>query len=122
MAELPEFITLDFFEKIFQREFDGNLKVDNFWGEFATKPGDNYASDMFRITVDYELNGEKLRKPVILKVNNFCYLNDSFNEDNSQLMPSGAIQQQVMINNQLYPREIHAYTQLLSEIYKLVIS
>mgnify|MGYP003449516577 FL=1 len=37
------------------------------------------------------------------------------------MMPSGLIQQKVMINSQLYPREIHAYTQLLTEIYKLVI-
>lgn len=35
-------------------------------------------------------------------------------------MPSGAIQQKVMINNQLYPREIHAYTQMMTEMYKLV--
>ena len=67
-VELPEFITLDFFQKIFEEKFDKNLKVENFWGEFATKPGDNYASEMFRITVDYELNDEKIRKAIILKV------------------------------------------------------
>ena len=67
-VELPEFITLDFFQKIFEEKFDKNLKVENFWGEFATKPGDNYASEMFRNTVEYELNDEKKRKAIILKV------------------------------------------------------
>lgn len=103
--EMPEFLTIDFFQKIFEENFaDGNkLKVDNFWGEFATKPGDNYASEMYRITVNYEVDYEKIKKTVILKV-----------------MPSGEIQQQVMVKNKLYPREIHTYKKLLVEIDKLV--
>jgi hypothetical protein len=35
-------------------------------------------------------------------------------------MPSGEIQQQVVTKSQLYPREIHAYSQLLKGIDKLV--
>lgn len=35
-------------------------------------------------------------------------------------MPSGEIQEQVMVKNQLYPREIHTYHKLLVEIDKLV--
>lgn len=77
-VELPEFITLDFFQKIFEEKFDKKLKVENFWGEFATKPGDNYASEMFRITVDYELDDEKIRKAIILKVDS-CYQKDDKN-------------------------------------------
>ena len=54
--KLPEFITLDFLQNIFTKHFDGSgaIKVENFWGEWATKRGDNYASDMYRINVDYE--------------------------------------------------------------------
>jgi hypothetical protein len=37
-------------------------------------------------------------------------------------MPSGEIQSVVMVKNGLYPREIHAYRELLVEIEKLVIS
>lgn len=79
-VELPEFITLDFFQKIFEENFAGDkkLKVENFWGEFATKPGDNYASEMFRITVDYVLNDEKIRKAVILKANSFYQRGNKF--------------------------------------------
>lgn len=71
--ELPEFINIEFFQEIFEKKFsDGKkLRVDNFWGEFATSPGDNYASEMYRITVDYELDYEKIRKTVILKVFKF---------------------------------------------------
>lgn len=68
--EMPDFITIEFFQKIFNINFSKGekLRVDNFWGEFATKPGDNYASEMYRITIDYDVNGKKNRKTVILKV------------------------------------------------------
>jgi len=67
---LPEFITLDFLQGIFSQHFNGSgyVKVEYFWGEFATKRGDNYASDMYRINVDYEHSDCKRRKPIILKV------------------------------------------------------
>lgn len=68
--KLPEFITLDFLQGIFSKHFNGSgyVKVEHFWGEFATKRGDNYASDMYRINVDYEYSDCKRRKPIILKV------------------------------------------------------
>lgn len=120
-VELPEFITLDFFQKIFEINFASKIRVDNFWGEFATKKGDNYASDMFRVTVDYEVNDVKTRKAVILKVNKFVISKYyAIEKLIMKVMPSGEIQQKVMVKNNLYPREIHAYTQLLEEIYKLV--
>lgn len=73
-VELPEFLNLNFFQNIFEKVYSEKLTVDNFWGEFATKPGDNYASDMYRITVDYTLHGNKKhRKAVILKVNKIFY-------------------------------------------------
>lgn len=77
-VELPEFITIDFFQKIFEKNFANGkeLFVLNFWGEMATKPGDNYASEMYRVTVDYEVESEKIRKAVILKVSyEIKYLN-----------------------------------------------
>ncbi|XP_070493318.1 uncharacterized protein [Chironomus tepperi] len=103
--KLPEFITLDFLQGIFTKHFNGSgyVKVEHFWGEFATKPGDNYASDMYRINVDYEYSECKRRKPIILKV-----------------MPEGEIQTLVMVQNKLYPREIHTYRNLLVEIDKLL--
>jgi hypothetical protein len=69
--ELPDFITIGFLQTIFEKNFctgSGHLRVENYWGEFATKKGDNYASVMYRINVDYELNDVKRRKPIILKV------------------------------------------------------
>jgi Ecdysteroid kinase-like family len=72
-VELPEFLNLEFFQNVFEKVYSEKLTVDNFWGEFATKPGDNYASDMYRITVDYTLGNKKNRKAVILKVNTKIY-------------------------------------------------
>jgi hypothetical protein len=69
-VELPEFITLEFLQTIFEQNFAKNsiLKVENYWGEFATNRGDNYASEMYRIHVDYEVNDLKRRKSIIIKV------------------------------------------------------
>lgn len=78
-VELPEFLNLEFFQNIFEKVYSEKLTVDNFWGEFATKPGDNYASEMYRITVDYSLGNKKTRKAVILKVNKRIY---QFNNPN----------------------------------------
>jgi hypothetical protein len=70
--ELPEFITIGFLQAIFEENFAGSgggqVRVENYWGEFATKKGDNYASVMYRISVDYELNDVRRRRPIILKV------------------------------------------------------
>ena len=68
--KLPNFVTKEFLQNIFSKNFDGSgyVKVEHFWGEWATKRGDNYASEMYRINVDYEINETKRRKPIILKV------------------------------------------------------
>lgn len=67
-VNLPNFISKSFLQEIFERNFaDGKtLTVKSFWGEWATKKGDNYASDMYRIHVDIE--GINMSKPVLLKV------------------------------------------------------
>jgi Ecdysteroid kinase-like family len=67
-VELPKFVTNLFLQKIFVKNFGENLVVKDFWGEWATNKGDNYASEMYRIHVDYELNGTSRNKPVLLKV------------------------------------------------------
>lgn len=142
-VELPDFITIAFLQSIFEQNFGGNghLKVENYWGEFATKKGENYASTMYRISVDYELNDVKRRKPIILKVHThtaeirqqyFCFVfkfliitrasvdTDSLFLFSFKAMPSGELQSVVMEKNRLYPREIHAYCDLLVEIEQLV--
>ncbi|KAG5682325.1 hypothetical protein PVAND_011684 [Polypedilum vanderplanki] len=103
---LPEFVTIEFLQRIFVKNFgspSSQIRVENFWGGFATNKGDNYASVMYRIIVDYELNDVKRRKPIILKV-----------------MPSDGIQSLVMVKNRLYPREIHTYCELLVQVENLL--
>ncbi|XP_050079391.1 uncharacterized protein LOC126567204 [Anopheles maculipalpis] len=69
---------------------------------FATKKGDNYASEMYRVALHYEI-GVPVKKTIILKV-----------------MPSGELQQQVMQENNIYQREIVIYGQIMAKIYKLL--
>ncbi|XP_058055650.1 uncharacterized protein LOC131207058 [Anopheles bellator] len=72
----------------------------------ATKKGDNYASDMYRVAVHYETGaGETVRRNLILKV-----------------MPSGELQQQVMEENSIYPRETVIYREILPKVYALLRS
>jgi hypothetical protein len=70
-VQLPSFVTNSFLQEVFSKHFAVNktLIVKHFHGEWATKKGDNYASDMYRIFVDFEVDGESARKSVLLKVN-----------------------------------------------------
>uniref|UniRef100_A0A182SS84 CHK domain-containing protein n=1 Tax=Anopheles maculatus TaxID=74869 RepID=A0A182SS84_9DIPT len=68
----------------------------------ATKKGDNYASEMYRVALHYDI-GVAVKKNIILKV-----------------MPSGELQQQVMQENNIYQREIIIYGQIMAKIYKLL--
>lgn len=68
-VELPDFVTSSFLQAIFIKYLDdADLTLKSFWGEWATKKGDNYASEMYRIHVEYELRGVVKKKPVLLKV------------------------------------------------------
>lgn len=69
-VELPKFITREFLQNLVQKYLkdETTLKIGNFWGEWATKRGDNYASDMYRLHVDYTHLGVNKRKSVLLKV------------------------------------------------------
>lgn len=68
--ELPKFITMEFLQDLVQQYLkdETTLKITKFWGEWATKPGDNYASDMYRLHVDYTHGEVDKRKSVLLKV------------------------------------------------------
>jgi hypothetical protein len=70
-VQLPSFVTISFLQEVFNKNFAAKktLTIKQFHGEWATKKGDNYASEMYRIFVDFELNGEIMRKPILLKVN-----------------------------------------------------
>uniref|UniRef100_A0A182QVK9 CHK kinase-like domain-containing protein n=1 Tax=Anopheles farauti TaxID=69004 RepID=A0A182QVK9_9DIPT len=100
-----EWINGDLLMNILARQFGSNLKrVISYEVNFATKKGDNYASEMYRVKVQLDI-GVPIAKSVILKV-----------------MPSGEIQQKVMEENSIYSREIVIYGQILPKIYKLLRS
>lgn len=126
-VELPSFLTRNFFEEIFTRNFRNECStVAGFWGEWATKKGDNYASEMYRIHIDYELRWVKKTRPVLLKVRLIFLLYVVLIKITfffaSKLMPRGEIQVVVMIKNNIFPREIQVYSELLPEVEKLLKS
>ena len=69
-VKLPNFFSKLLLQEIFDKNFgeNENLVVKSFWGEWATKKGDNYASEMYRVHVSYEIDGVNTCKPVLLKV------------------------------------------------------
>lgn len=69
-VELPKFVSSSFLLDIFVKNFgsEKSLTVKSWRGEWATKKGDNYASDMYRIFVDLEIDGVHMTKSVLLKV------------------------------------------------------
>jgi len=68
-VQLPDFVTKSFLQQVFQRNFGETLIVKDYKGEWATKKGDNYASEMYRIYVNYEIDdGVTKTKPILLKV------------------------------------------------------
>ena len=68
-VELPKFVTHEFLREIFASNYgDENLSVKSFRAEWATKKGDNYASEMYRVHVEIESNGEVKSRPILLKV------------------------------------------------------
>lgn len=68
-VELPSFVTRSFLQDIFIKYLDdADLTLISFWGEWATKKGDNYASEMYRIHVEYEVRGAVNKRPILLKV------------------------------------------------------
>lgn len=101
-----DWLNNQFFEDYLKESYhDENLKVLNLNLSIATKPGDNYASVMFRAEITYETNKKKLNKNVIVKV-----------------MPSGEIQSKVMNKNKLYQREGLVYTQVIEKTKRLLSS
>lgn len=77
-VELPNFVTKSFIQNVFKKQFsDESLTVESFWGEWATKKGDNYASEMYRIHVEYREENVISTKPILLKVKKIIKISKS---------------------------------------------
>lgn len=67
---VPEWLNKDYLLRVLETDFQcptGEIKLDKFRVESATNKGDNYASEMFRITLEFSKAGKALRKRIILK-------------------------------------------------------
>lgn len=104
----PDWMNSDFFSEILRKNENESIDVTDFDIKIATKKGDNYASVMYRCVVNYKLNIDETtfkRKSLIVKVT-----------------PPGDIRTKVMEKSNLYPREIHAYSELLVKVEELLKS
>ena len=64
--KIKKIVDEKFCEKILRKsENDSNIEVSNVLIRTATNKGDNYMSDMFRVTVEYKHKG---KKSIIVKV------------------------------------------------------
>lgn len=67
-VELPQFVDKTFLNQILRTNYDEKIDVKSFWGEFATKAGENYASLMYRIHISCDLDGKSEIKKILFKV------------------------------------------------------
>lgn len=65
----------------------------------ATKPGDNYCSNMYRVTINYTLNGVPASKTVIIKA-----------------FPTNPTAKIIATQNKTFDIEINAYNYFVNEI------
>lgn len=70
---IPSWLNKEFLLKVLKTKFGDNLEVDvkDFSIDSATQKGDNYASEMFRIVMNYSLgsDGKVLTESLLLKKN-----------------------------------------------------
>lgn len=101
---LREHLTADLLECALKNALSvDNVKVVHFSAEFATKGGDNYTSDIFRVFVDYELpNGIVNKLPLIVK---YMLLVDSVNE--------------LLDEYKIFDKEGDAYSNLLPKLSEI---
>ena len=63
-----EWINNTFLEKVLtSSQVDGGIKVTSYEIARATAAGDNYASEMYRVSVQYQRNGKQATKSLIVK-------------------------------------------------------
>lgn len=106
----PKWVTKELLEQILY-EGEGAVidrpTVLEFKLEAATKKGQNYASDMYRALVQFRNRQDSpaLEISIILKI-----------------MPASEVCERVMIKNNIYPREISVYSEIMPRINKLLRS
>uniref|UniRef100_A0A1L8DYK0 Putative ecdysteroid kinase n=1 Tax=Nyssomyia neivai TaxID=330878 RepID=A0A1L8DYK0_9DIPT len=102
----PDFLNQDFFEKVLQQsENDKLLKITNLNLVPGTKPGDHFASIMFKAIISYTSKGKEIaERSLVIKT---VPVEDGLKKDMLQDMP-------------IFDREIDMYTKILPEM-KLIM-
>lgn len=67
-VQLPNFVTKEKLQEILRHNFNAEIVVNNFSGEWGTNKGDNYASEMYRIRINYTESQKNKTKCILLKV------------------------------------------------------
>lgn len=109
---VPSFLDQAFFEKVIRHaEKDANAKVSNFDIQPAMKPGENFASAVFRASITYTSKFVKEGKTisVILKTK-------------PVLGPENAAYAEVIEKSPFFQNEMALYGKILPDIQSLLLS
>lgn len=66
--ESPEWLNHSFFDKVIKHHISSDAKVTEFTIQSGAKPGENFASDLFRASINYASESEAKSISVIVKV------------------------------------------------------
>jgi hypothetical protein len=105
--EVPGYFNNEFFENILKRSSNlQNVTVQNKHIQIATKPGDNYTSEIYRAKIEYTVaENENEVQQVSLIIKN---------------MPDTAIRLEVLDSLQAYDKEVEMYCKTLPAMSKLL--
>ena len=67
MDDIPVWLNNQFLEKALNSEGDVECRVESSTVTRATAPGDNYGSDIYRVSLLISKNGEQENKCIIIK-------------------------------------------------------
>lgn len=98
-----EWMTHDFFESVLEKHESAPITLKKFLLKSATKAGENFASAVYRVVLDYELNG-------VAKEVSFVMKTSSANSEISEMLE----------NFDVFRSESHFYQNVLKECYKLI--
>ena len=98
-----DWMTHDFFQSVLEKHEGTTVILKKFALKSATKAGENFASAIYRVVMDYESNGVEKDVSFILKTS-------SSNSDISAMLE----------NFDVFKSESHFYQNVLKECYKLI--
>ena len=102
-VEALEWMTHDFFQSVLEKHEGATVTLKKFTLKSATKAGENFASAVYRVCMDYELDGANKDVSFVMKTS-------STNLELSEMLEKFDV----------FVGESHFYQNVLQECYKLI--